>query len=252
MHKLLIFFFLLSTYCQNIEEMTNPGYIYNIVVFGITGVGKSSILNMLAGKEEAFNEGSNSNSKTTVTIHQTHTYNGHSEGIKLRLVDTPGLDNGDNLMNIDMQNIENMVESLKQLKYVNLYLICLDGKNPRSSYLSSMITKLKKAFPKFLDHSVLVFTKWDSTLASRQTDLTNEYQVIFSKDYQVKNINCFFIDSFYNLKKMRMNDDGTVSQRYLHQNIRNEVAKQSDALISYLVEKKSEDDVGFIVKPFKC
>ena len=70
-------------------------YIYNIAVLGNTGVGKSGLLNMFAGEENAFKVGKSVNSETKQTTHQIRTYNSKSDGIMLRLIDTQGLADGD-------------------------------------------------------------------------------------------------------------------------------------------------------------
>ena len=55
-----------------------------------------------------------------------------------------------------------MIKSIRQLKYIDFFIICLDGTNPRfTSYMQSMIEVFKKIFPEFLDNSILVFNKWN-------------------------------------------------------------------------------------------
>ena len=89
--------------------------IYNIVVLGNTGVGKSSLLNMLAGNQNAFIVGDEGNSQTQLTSYDVYKFLGKQDGIKLRLVDTQGLsDTGGDKK--DMQHIKNMVERIRELE----------------------------------------------------------------------------------------------------------------------------------------
>ena len=108
-----------------------------------------------------------------------------------------------------------MTESIRQLKYIDLFINCLDGTNPRFTlYMQSMIEVFKKIFPEFLNNFVLVFNKWNEPDTNRRHDLTNEYQDKFLTKYDMPKIPCFFIDSYYNLKMLRRNQDGTTSERY--------------------------------------
>ena len=236
------FIFILLASCYHCDEETM--YVYNIAVLGNTGVGKSSPLNMLAGNETAFKVGQSINSETKNTTDQIHTYNGKSDNYTLRLIDTPGLadDAGEDE---ELKQINDMIEHIKPLKYIDLFIICLDGTNPRfTSYMKSMIEHFKKMFPDFLDNSVLVFNKWNEPNTTRRHDLISEYQDKFLTDYQLPSIPCFFIDSYYNLKMLRYNQDGSTSERYLHESIQAVSANQSDELIQYLVDKKNIADVS--------
>jgi hypothetical protein len=39
----------------------------------------------------------------------------------------------------------------------------------------------------------------------------NEYQNMFKEKYNLANMPCYFIDSYYNLRMLRDNDDGSQS-----------------------------------------
>ena len=62
--------------------------IYNIVVLGNTGVGKSSLLNMLGGKDDAFEVGDNPESVTQYSNSKVLRFMGKESNIPLRLIDT--------------------------------------------------------------------------------------------------------------------------------------------------------------------
>ncbi len=174
--------------------------IYNIVVLGNTGVGKSSLLNMLAGSQGAFIVGDRAFSETQLTIYKEFRLMGKPDSIRVRLVDTQGLsDSGGDTK--DMDHIKNMVARIRELETIDLFLLCLDGTNPRiSDYVRSTIILFSDIFPDFLYHSVLVFNKWTSPDPKKLSRLRLEYQNVFKDDYEQSNIPCFFIDSFFNLK----------------------------------------------------
>ncbi len=217
--------------------------IYNIVVLGNTGVGKSSLLNMLAGNQNAFIVGDEGNSQTQLTSYDVYKFLGKQDGIKLRLVDTQGLsDTGGDKK--DMQHIKNMVERIRELETIDLFLLCLDGMNPRfTAYVQSTISLFSDIFPDFLHHTVLVFNKWNIPQQERKATLKTNYRDLINKNFNHPNIPCFFIDSFYNLKMLRDNDDGTQTERELHPNIQARTHAEVSALITFLVTKNTKCNV---------
>ncbi len=221
--------------------------IYNIVVLGNTGVGKSSLLNMLAGSQGAFIVGDRAFSETQLTIYKEFRLMGKPDSIRVRLVDTQGLsDSGGDTK--DMDHIKNMVARIRELETIDLFLLCLDGTNPRiSDYVRSTIILFSDIFPDFLYHSVLVFNKWTSPDPKKLSRLRLEYQNVFKDDYEQSNIPCFFIDSFFNLKMLRDNDDGTQTERELHPKIQERTHAQIVGLMSFLVSKSTHCNVKNII-----
>ena len=146
--------------------------IYNVVVLGNTGVGKSSLLNMFAGNETAFKVGHNALSETQFTTHEVYHLMGKEDYPKTRLVDTQGLsDTGGDKS--DMSHIVDMVKQIKELKEIDLFLLCLDGSNPRlTQYVKSIIILFRDIFPDFLSHTVLVFNKWTSPEPDKLNNLS--------------------------------------------------------------------------------
>ena len=216
---------------------------YNIVVLGNTGVGKSSLLNMFAGQEPLFVVGDNAVSETQVASSKVHRFLGKADGVQLRLVDTQGLSDtgGDSK---DMSHIKNMVEYIKRLEHIDMFIICFDGMNPRfTAYAQSTISLFSQIFPDFLYHSVIVFNKWNVADKQRQINLRREYQNKIRNDYGMDKIPCYFIDSFFNRKMLRDNDDGTETVRYLHPNIQERTLSQLIELMNYLVLKGTTCDV---------
>ena len=115
-------------------------------MLGNTGVGKSSLLNMLAGNQDAFIVGERACSERQLTVYKEFKFMGKPDGIKLRLVDTQGLsDSGGDTK--DMDHIKNMVARIRELETIDLFLLCLDGMNPRfTAYVQSTISLFARHF----------------------------------------------------------------------------------------------------------
>jgi len=228
-------------------------YIFKIVVLGNTGVGKSSLCNMLAGNQNAFKVGDEGTSQTQLTsetqltVYKEFKLMGKPDGIKLLLVDTQGLsDTGGDAK--DMQHIKNMVERIRELETIDLFLLCLDGMNPRfTAYVQSTISLFSDIFPDFLHHTVMVFNKWNIPQQERKATLMTNYRQLISRNFNHNNIPCFFIDSFFNLKMLRDNDDGTQTERELHPSIQARTHAQIVGLMSFLVSKSTYCDVRNII-----
>ena len=216
--------------------------VYNVVVLGNTGVGKSAMLNMLAGRD-AFNVGTQFKSETRSTSASVHTFLGKKDSVRLRLVDTQGLSDTGGDLN-DQQHIKNMVDFIRTLDEIDLFLICFDGSNPRfTSYMKSTLSLFRHIFPDLLHHSVLVFNKWIYSDPTKAVNYKREFQAKFKNEYDIDKIPCFFIDSFANRKMLRDNDDGTETVRYLHPKIQERTLSQLVELMNYLVLKATTCDV---------
>ena len=82
------------------------------------------------------------------------------EGVKLNLIDTQGLSDGAGYSQ-GMNHIKNMVEKIKEFESIDLFLLCLDGFNPRMvDYTKATINLFTQIFLGFLTHLVNVFNKW--------------------------------------------------------------------------------------------
>ena len=134
-----------------------------MAVIGSAGAGKSSLCNIFAGKRHddgTFPVGDELTSCTYTTSGKTVEWRGTS-GQQVHLFDTPGLKNEDS--GGDNFNINQMVEYFKEANYVNVFLLVINGANPRfDSTLIFMLKVFKRMLGKqFLqDNGVLAITNW--------------------------------------------------------------------------------------------
>ena len=217
--------------------------IYNIVVLGNAGVGKSSLLNMFAGDENAFEVGETARSVTQVASSKVYRFMNECDGLLVRLIDTQGLADSAGERE-DLKNIKSMVQYIRTLGYIDLFLVCFDGLNPYfTSYSRSAVELFSAIFPDFLAHSAIVFNKWSMSL-ERTNSLRNQYQNIFRTDYNLTFlVPCYFIDSNFNRKMLRDNADGTRALRYLHPTFQERTRSQVNGLRNFLYVKEKPCDV---------
>lgn len=187
---------------------------YNIVCLGNTGVGKSSLLNMLGNTKE-FIVGEGANAQTKEVDAKYCTFLGQDNEIELCLIDTQGLfdPNGDAE---DIKNVRSMVTMIRKFKQIDLFLYCIEANNPRfTTYIQETITLFDSIFPQFLDHTVLIFNKADIRSKSNRSNLTAQWQDkfihIFGYGDIDKKIPCFFLDSHVPAVEQKTHD----SQAYL-------------------------------------
>ena len=243
-----------------------------------------------------FKVGHSANSETSMTSFKVAYAMGNK--LKLRLVDTQGKwkvferttirfkqyyfkkfvikglhDGAGNEKNIE--HIKDIVSKIRELEYVDLFVFCLDGNNPRlTDYIKATINLFRNIFPDFLYHSVIVFNKWTSPDDDLLNSRRKEYQEIFKTEYKQNIIPCYFIDSHYNLEMLRDNDNGmcfffkcfnllkhltkvvliyilgTKTVRQLHPSIQRRTNIQIFAFLSYLNVKHSACDVRNIVPKY--
>jgi GTPase SAR1 family protein len=183
--------------------------IYKIVALGNTGVGKSSLLNMLGNTNE-FQVGEDSTSQTRQVDSKVKFFLGDPKEIKLCLIDTQGLfdTSGDQQ---DMENIRNMVTSIRRHKSIHLFFYCVDEMNPRfTTYIQDTITLFDSIFPNFMDHMVLVFNKSRLTNIKNREMLINQWKDKFSRVFGLpinKEIPFVFLDSNVSSNEQKSHDD---------------------------------------------
>ena len=142
-----------------------------IVILGATGVGKSSLANILLGRDKNFNgtgfrEGcfqvspKFTSGVTKATCADTGHWLGDLTSPRVTVIDTPGF--GSDLVQ-EQQTIENLVETLKDdIKYVHTFVIAFKQSDNRlTASLHSMISLFEKMFgTKFWQNTILEATHW--------------------------------------------------------------------------------------------
>eukprot|EP00090_Calanus_glacialis_P024144 TRINITY_DN37481_c0_g1_i1.p1 TRINITY_DN37481_c0_g1~~TRINITY_DN37481_c0_g1_i1.p1 ORF type:complete len:436 (-),score=108.58 TRINITY_DN37481_c0_g1_i1:226-1533(-) len=190
-----------------------------IVILGATGVGKSSLANVLLGRDknyegEEFQNGcfrvsTGLDSITKDTCADQGYWLGDSDIQRFTVIDTPGF--GDKLVE-EEKTIENLVTTLRdQIKYVHVFIIAFKQTDNRmTNSLRSMISLFEKMFGnKFWDNAILEATHWNHGIDSeriRQAShppltekfWTDEFNRILKTEYNVKkDLKSIFIDTYY-------------------------------------------------------
>ncbi|XP_023348693.1 uncharacterized protein LOC111717425 [Eurytemora carolleeae] len=155
---------------QEPESISHNG-LKKILVIGKTGTGKSSLCNVLAGKEcnaDYFPTSSDPTSCTQETKFANVFLNG-DKNKPVSLIDTIGFD--DPTKDHDATIIAELAVKLNtRCDYVNLFVLAVNGQNPRlDGSLLTMIRILEGMFSKdFWNQIVLVFTRMPMSLRDKE------------------------------------------------------------------------------------
>jgi len=110
-----------------------PREMPNVIVFGETGVGKSSIINMLAGREMA-----NVSSSSSGCTFENSSYSLDIEGSEFRLFDTAGLNEGKEGTVSPTDAVINLYKLIRSLEDgVNLLVYCVRGPRIKESTVNN-------------------------------------------------------------------------------------------------------------------
>jgi len=151
---------------SNENEYPSP----RIVILGATGVGKSSLANVLLGRSKNYEGGRHEDGcfrvqsahdpVTRATCPDSGFWMGNSDH-EFTVIDTPGF--GDDLVN-EEEAINNLVKVLRdEVKYVHLFVLAFKQQDNRMTYaLRSMLNLFQKMFGKhFWKNAVLEATHWN-------------------------------------------------------------------------------------------
>ena len=129
--------------------------IFNCLLVGETGTGKSSFGNFALGIEDAFEVSEDAELCTKDTIRKISLIDP-----EISIVDTPGLQDS---KGSDKIHYEKMLKIIKQMEHLHYILIVLNYTSPRfTSSIQFMIKFLCNVFPKnFAHHVGIVFTHYD-------------------------------------------------------------------------------------------
>eukprot|EP00092_Neocalanus_flemingeri_P014148 GFUD01015262.1.p1 GENE.GFUD01015262.1~~GFUD01015262.1.p1 ORF type:complete len:415 (-),score=114.28 GFUD01015262.1:300-1544(-) len=190
-----------------------------VVILGATGVGKSSLANVLVGRDKnyggrnfrngCFKVSTGLDSITKQTCADQGYWLGDLTKRRFTVIDTPGF--GDQLIE-EEKTIENLVTTLRdQIQYVHVFIIAFKQTDNRmTNSLRSMISLFEKMFgKKFWDNAILEATHWnhgedaerirmDSHPAITQKFWTDEFNRILKREYNLKkDLKSIFIDTYY-------------------------------------------------------
>ena len=167
MEALVLFLLCLGTFhqclAQNITELPEP----HLVILGATGVGKSSLSNVLLGQEPdcdncTFAVCSGGDSCTKNTSYAVGNFVG--SGDMFTLVDTPGFGDSDN---DDNELINEMIDALKNtIKTTNGFVLLFNGQNERfDTKAQQMIREMEALFGKVNFYGFCyIITQYRSTI----------------------------------------------------------------------------------------
>jgi len=153
-----------------------------IVILGATGVGKSSLANVLLGRDKnydgkdwdngCFKVRSTSLSVTRATCADRAYYLGNTSLPEVTVIDTPGFGSD---RDQEMETIQNLVDTLKnEIQYIHMFVIAFKQSDLRMTYqLRSMLLLFEKMFGShFWKNAVLEATWWnygDNSVRIRQS-----------------------------------------------------------------------------------
>jgi len=190
-----------------------------IVILGATGAGKSSLANVLLGRDKNYEGGKFENgcfrvstgldSITKDTCADQGYWVGDKDNQMFTVVDTPGF--GDQLVE-EEKTIENLVMTLRdEIKYVHVFILAFkQSDNRMTNSLRSMISLFEKMFgKKFWDNAILEATHWnhgedairirnDSNPPLTEEFWRDEFNNILKREYSLqKGLKAVFIDTFH-------------------------------------------------------
>ncbi|KAG2041376.1 P-loop containing nucleoside triphosphate hydrolase protein [Suillus americanus] len=114
---------------HQIEEASRRTDTCNVVLFGETGCGKSSLINLITGKEKALTSPDAMGCTTEATVYE-HDVMTQNKTLKVQLFDTAGLDEGPRGTVPATQaerHLKNLLKTLKKNRGIHLLVYCVQG-----------------------------------------------------------------------------------------------------------------------------
>ena len=204
---------------DNEDRFASP----RIVILGATGVGKSSLANVLMGRDKnykgmGFEDGcfkvlglnNMGQSVTKRTCEDQGHWLGNYSLPKFTVIDTPGF--GNDLVE-EERTIEGLVNILKdEIRYIHAFVIAFKQQDNRmTASLRSMIGLFQKMFgDHFWENAILEATHWnyhDHSIKMRAASeppisenwWKTQFNRLFAKEYGVHHtLPALFIDTYYN------------------------------------------------------
>lgn len=217
----VLLLFLLQPFVLSRPKLSNEDRFPSprIVILGATGVGKSSLANVLLGRNKTYDGANYTNgcfkvlaglqSITKATCAERGYWLGEANGAQFTVIDTPGF--GDDLLK-EEKTIEDLVNVLKnEIRHVHVFVLAFKQTDNRMTYaLRSMISLFEKMFGKeFWNNAILEATHWNygpnnvrirenNTPQLTEAFWTEEFNRILKQDFEVKKpLPSVFIDTFF-------------------------------------------------------
>ena len=198
-----------------------------IIIIGETGVGKSSLANVLMGNHPQYNgsdykppgygcfksDGNqwDGNIVTKKTCSDTGYWLGDASNPLVTVIDTPGF--GDKNLEKEEETINGLVTELRDnIKFIHAFVIAFNGKEaPRlTRALRTMLNLFSKMFgDDFWNNAIMEFTRWDFNKYAAEQRLrddppkteiawTKEYNEFLRKEIGIPfDLQAVYIDSHY-------------------------------------------------------
>jgi predicted GTPase len=146
---------------EDVVESIERGDTKVICLLGGTGVGKSSLANTLTCKKGAFKTSADLKSETDETKGVVTSMEHKGRIYQSMIIDTPGYGDTEGR---DSIHTAKMILSLKSIKTVNAFIVCLNSSDTRIDVNKQGYLKLLSQMfggEKFYKHVLICFTKWD-------------------------------------------------------------------------------------------
>ena len=252
----------------NDDPSESDDLVYKLVVLGNSGVGKSSLLNMLAGHELfPLNDGTIVKQSPPLVSIKECRFMGRKRGARLCLIDTVGVD--DSLPSTaataadkakHVKHLQSIYDTLQTEQHsdIHMFLICFDAQQARfTAYTRELVAFFRRVCPgEFTSRAAIVFNKWASSAQLQQqvnarADLGSQFQAKVRKAMGYREDDpaaatvapCYFIDSFANKVMLSEFDNGEHAfRRALHPLSRQHTIEQIGELMSQVVLAGAQRD----------
>ena len=162
-------------------------YSSTIVILGETGVGKSTLGNILIGREEFVTD-----KRLDLSTIEAKSADGILNNSRIKVIDTQGY--GDT-KGRDMENTKQMINLIKNIGSVQAFILVMNGQNIRWNDAKLSVLKLfDEMFHAFWDNAIFIINFWSSDLYSQDIRRVSGRNAVFLKNEITEKIKSEFGD----------------------------------------------------------